>query len=82
VDCGRTREKGCLNEERNRHRYFDLRGYFNVRFILSLVVGGLLAASVNTVVSLMPVRVGLYALVGTLAGAVASGMLLWVLLLL
>jgi hypothetical protein len=53
-----------------------------VRFILSLVVGGLLAASVNTVVSLMPVRVGLYALVGTLAGAVASGMLLWVLLLL
>jgi hypothetical protein len=33
-------------------------------------------------VSWIAARVGLYALAGTLAGAVASGMLLWVLLLL
>jgi hypothetical protein len=33
-------------------------------------------------VSQIAPRVGLYALVGTLAGAVASGMLLWVLMLL
>jgi hypothetical protein len=58
-------------------------GVLNVRFILGLLVGGgLLVASVNTAVSQIAPRVSLYALAGTLVGAVASGMLLWVLLLL
>jgi hypothetical protein len=53
-----------------------------VQFVLSLLVGGLLVASVNTAELRVAPSVGLYALAGTLAGAVASGMLLWVLLLL
>jgi membrane-bound ClpP family serine protease len=53
-----------------------------VRFIISLLDSRSLGHIDQPAVSLIAARVGIYALAGTLAGAVASGMLLWVLLLL
>jgi hypothetical protein len=63
----------------------SIGGGFNVRFILSPLVSTCrrpLGHIGQPAVSRIATRVGLYALAGTLAGAVASGMLLWVLLLL
>jgi hypothetical protein len=56
-----------------------------VRFILSPLVSTSrrpLGHIGQPAVSRIAARVGLYALAGTLAGSVASGMLLWILLLL
>jgi hypothetical protein len=53
-----------------------------VRFVLSLLDSRPLGHIGQPAASRMAARVGLYALAGTLAGAVASGMLLWLLLLL
>jgi hypothetical protein len=53
-----------------------------VRFSLSLLDSRPLGHIAQPAVSRIAAQVGLYALAGTLAGAVASGMLLWVLLLL
>jgi hypothetical protein len=53
-----------------------------VRFILSLLDSRPFGHIGQPAVLRIAARVGLDALAGTLAGAVASGMLLWVLLLL
>ena len=81
MDCGGIREKACLNE-RIIAIVTSIGGGFNVRFVLSLLDSRPLGHIGQPAASRMAARVGLYALAGTLAGAVASGMLLWLLLLL
>jgi hypothetical protein len=73
--------KLCL-DERIIAVVTSIGGGFNVRFTLVSTYSRPLGDIGQPAVSRIATRVGLYALAGTLAGAVVSGMLLWVLLLL